>query len=164
MEKQSKSSYVVVLPSTNEDPEEFVFIEEDDDLSHWEFIHSSDSDAADDNSCVPPPPFPDLRFTSPRIIPIPEMIPDGDDHVPYDEAYTGDQEEEEEEEEEDEDEDELDDELIPRGVSGKLGRQRMRKIGKRGFAKMNNSKRSAMLYVKPGCVHGKHGLGLKHCF
>ncbi|GMI70271.1 hypothetical protein HRI_000696400 [Hibiscus trionum] len=63
MEKQSKS-YVVVLPTMKEDPEEFVFIEEgDDDLSHWEFIHSSDSDGpdsddGDDNkSCASPLPL-----------------------------------------------------------------------------------------------------------
>ncbi|KAB5561366.1 hypothetical protein DKX38_006323 [Salix brachista] len=55
----------------------------------------------------------------------------------------------------------LDDELVPWNVSGKLGRQRIRKLGKRIFPKMSNSKRSPFLHVKPGCVHGKHGLGLK---
>ncbi|KAL4352554.1 hypothetical protein GQ457_06G002100 [Hibiscus cannabinus] len=151
MEKQSKA-YVVVLPTMSEDPEEFVFIEEDDDddLCHWEFIHSSDSggsdsDAGDVNVNVKP-----LVLSSPRDIAIPEMISVGDDHGPY----TCDLD----------DDDDLDDELIPRGLSGKVGRQRMRKVGKRGFAKMNNSKRSPFLYVKPGCVHGKHGLGLKHSF
>lgn len=58
----------------------------------------------------------------------------------------------------------LDDELVPWSVSGKLGRQRMRKLGKRACAKMNYSKKSPYLYKKPGCVHGKHGLGLKHNF
>lgn len=76
-------------------------------------------------------------------------------------------EDEEEEEEEDGDEDEdgydLDDELVPRSVRDKFGRQRIRKLGKRGFARMYNSKRSPYLFMKPGCVHGKHGLGLKHC-
>lgn len=76
----------------------------------------------------------------------------------------------EEEDDEDEDENEefdgydLDDELVPRSLSGKLGRQRMRKLGKRAFSKMNTSKRSPYLYVKPGCVHGKHGLGMKHSY
>ncbi|XP_028767907.1 uncharacterized protein LOC114725547 isoform X2 [Neltuma alba] len=56
----------------------------------------------------------------------------------------------------------LDDELVPWSVNTKFGRQRMRKLGKRAFSKMNNSKRSPYLYVRPGCVRGKHGLGLKH--
>ncbi|KAH0977269.1 hypothetical protein GBA52_026988 [Prunus armeniaca] len=56
----------------------------------------------------------------------------------------------------------LDDELVPWSVGDKFGRQRMRKLGKRTFPKMNNSKRSPYLLVRPGCVRGKHGLGLKH--
>ncbi|KAJ4716587.1 FK506-binding protein 3-like [Melia azedarach] len=60
--------------------------------------------------------------------------------------------------------DDLDDELVPWSVSGKLGRQRMRKLGKRACAKMNYSKKSPFLYMKPGAVHGKHGLGMKHSF
>ncbi|XP_054787532.1 uncharacterized protein LOC129293544 [Prosopis cineraria] len=56
----------------------------------------------------------------------------------------------------------LDDELVPWSVNAKFGRQRMRKLGKRAFSKMNNSKRSPYLFVRPGCVRGKHGLGLKH--
>jgi hypothetical protein len=69
-----------------------------------------------------------------------------------------------EEEDDDDEEDDgygLNDELVPWNVSGKLGRQRMRKLGKRIFPKMSSSKRSPFLHVKPGCVHGKHGLGLK---
>ncbi|KAF7841023.1 protein PFC0760c [Senna tora] len=46
----------------------------------------------------------------------------------------------------------------------KFERQRMRKLGKRGFAKMQSAKRSPYLSMKPGCVHGKHGMGLKHNF
>lgn len=56
----------------------------------------------------------------------------------------------------------LDDELVPWSVNAKFGRQRMRKLGKRAFSKMNNSKRSPYLFVRPGCVRGKHGMGLKH--
>lgn len=56
----------------------------------------------------------------------------------------------------------LDDELVPWSVSSKFERQRMRKLGKRSFSKMHSSKRSPYLFVRPGCVHGKHGLGLKH--
>ncbi|KAK8561251.1 hypothetical protein V6N13_149578 [Hibiscus sabdariffa] len=155
MEKQSKA-YVVVLPTMSEDPEEFVFIEEDDDdLCRWEFIHSSDSGGSDADADAGDVNVKPLVLSSPRDIAIPEMISVGDDHGPY----TCDRDDDD-----DGDDDDLDDELIPRGLSGKVGRQRMRKLGKRAFAKMNNSKRSPFLYVKPGCVHGKHGLGLKHSF
>ncbi|GAB4853852.1 hypothetical protein Ancab_018061 [Ancistrocladus abbreviatus] len=55
----------------------------------------------------------------------------------------------------------LDDELVPWEVADRLGRQRLRKLGKRAFAKMTKSKKMAHIYIKPGCVRGKHGLGLK---
>ncbi|XP_027355919.1 histone chaperone RTT106-like [Abrus precatorius] len=58
----------------------------------------------------------------------------------------------------------LDDELVPWNVSDKFERQRMRKLGKRAFSKMHNSKRCPYLFVRPGCVRGKHGLGLKHSY
>ncbi|KAL5055542.1 hypothetical protein RYX36_036224 [Vicia faba] len=64
----------------------------------------------------------------------------------------------------DDEDDDLDDELVPWDIGNKLGRQRMRKLGKRVSSKMNNSKRSPYLSVSPGCVRGKHGMGLKHCF
>ncbi|MFS8012580.1 hypothetical protein Hanom_Chr14g01322551 [Helianthus anomalus] len=60
------------------------------------------------------------------------------------------------------DEDVLDDELVPRWLNNKFERQRMRKLGKRAYPKMKKSKRLAFMYNKPGCVHGKHGLGMKH--
>jgi len=55
----------------------------------------------------------------------------------------------------------VDDELVPWEVKDRFGRQRMRKLGKRAFAKMTKSKKSAYIYTRPGCVRGKHGLGLK---
>ncbi|KAK9987978.1 hypothetical protein SO802_028217 [Lithocarpus litseifolius] len=70
--------------------------------------------------------------------------------------------EEENDDDEDDGEDDFDDELVPWDVSGKFGRQRMRKLGKRAFPKMYNSKRSPYLFVRPGCVRGKHGMGMKH--
>ncbi|KAI3441273.1 uncharacterized protein J3R85_002543 [Psidium guajava] len=79
-----------------------------------------------------------------------------DDHDDYQD------DDEEEEIDDDDDDDGLDDELVPRHLSGKFGRQRIRKLGKRACSKMNYSKRSPHLFVKPGCLHGKHGLGLKH--
>ncbi|KAK7312310.1 hypothetical protein VNO77_36080 [Canavalia gladiata] len=78
---------------------------------------------------------------------------DGDDN---------DNDNDEDEDQDEDDDDGLDDELVPWNVGNKFGRQRMRKLGKRAFSKMHNSKRSPHLFVSPGCVRGKHGLGLKH--
>ncbi|KAB2088066.1 hypothetical protein ES319_A04G149500v1 [Gossypium barbadense] len=104
-----------------------------------------------------PFPFPPLTEVK-KFIPFPAPIQDNDDHDP---SHDG------SDDQDDVDDDygcDLDDELVPKALSGKFGRQRMRKLGKRAFAKMNTSKKSPYLYVRPGCVHGKHGLGLKHSF
>lgn len=58
----------------------------------------------------------------------------------------------------------LDDELVPWGLSDKFGRQRIRKLGKRAGPKVNKAKRLAYRYNRPGCVHGKHGFGVQHCY
>ncbi|CAH2076801.1 unnamed protein product [Thlaspi arvense] len=50
----------------------------------------------------------------------------------------------------------LEEELVPRSVCKKLGRQRMRKLGKRAIAKT-----SPYSHLKHGCVRGKYGLGMK---
>lgn len=54
----------------------------------------------------------------------------------------------------------LDDELVPRSVNKKLGRQRMRKLGKRAIAKVYASKMTPYAHMKFGCVRGKHGLSV----
>ncbi|KAL2490670.1 Uncharacterized protein Adt_26298 [Abeliophyllum distichum] len=69
----------------------------------------------------------------------------------------------------DEDEDEnggsgLDDELVPLKLKDRFGKQRIRKIGKRGGSRVNKSKKVSYYYNRPGCVYGKHGLGVQHCF
>ncbi|KAK1423906.1 hypothetical protein QVD17_19216 [Tagetes erecta] len=69
---------------------------------------------------------------------------------PYEEGY-----------EEEEDDLDLDDELVPKWLNNKFERQRMRKLGKKVYPKMKKSKRLVNQYNKPGCVHGKHGLGMK---
>ncbi|KAJ9561037.1 hypothetical protein OSB04_006197 [Centaurea solstitialis] len=87
-------------------------------------------------------------------------IDGGDDH-PHEE----DEDEADSEENYDDDDDDasdLDDELVPKWLNNKFERQRMRKLGKREYPKMKKSKRMAYQYNRPGCVHGKHGLGLKH--
>ncbi|EOA17425.1 hypothetical protein CARUB_v10005729mg [Capsella rubella] len=55
----------------------------------------------------------------------------------------------------------LDEELVPRSVNKKLGRQRMRKLGKRAIAKAYASKMTPYSHLKYGGVRGKHGLGMK---
>ncbi|KAL7593621.1 nucleosome assembly protein 1;2 [Lactuca sativa] len=76
--------------------------------------------------------------------------------------YEEDADESEEEIDDDDDHDDLDDELVPKYLNNKFERQRMRKLGKRAYPKMKKSKRVANQFNKPGCVRGKHGLGLKH--
>lgn len=80
----------------------------------------------------------------------------------YDHDDVDDDGEDEDDNDEDDDGYGLDDELVPWNVSNKFERQRMRKLGKRAFSRMQNSKKSPYLFVRPGCVRGKHGLGLKH--
>ncbi|XP_021738388.1 uncharacterized protein LOC110704882 [Chenopodium quinoa] len=55
----------------------------------------------------------------------------------------------------------MDDELVPWEVKDRFVRQRMIKSGKNSFGKMAKSKKSARVFTRPGCVRGKHGLGLK---
>ncbi|XP_050365389.1 uncharacterized protein LOC126783893 [Argentina anserina] len=153
---------------------EFVQFDQDSDLeSLWEFIDISDADSATDHSDVTiattpiaSPATDPTRAQTPRrqtrlvrVLDLPFQTPlrcGLDDNV---DDVSG-----EEEEEEEEDGYGLDDELVPWSVSEKLGRERMRKLGKRTFAKMQSSKRSSLLVVRPGCVRGKHGLGLKHIY
>ncbi|KAM1030610.1 hypothetical protein ACFX13_035213 [Malus domestica] len=120
---------------------------------------------------VPPPvadPIPAHRHRRPRLVRFVDvglnlkLHSDWDDSGNEDEGHG--EEEEEEEEEEDDDGYGLDDELVPLSVSDKLGRQRMRKLGKRMLPKMNKSKRSPYMVARAGCIRGKHGLGLKHIY
>ncbi|KAH7517763.1 hypothetical protein FEM48_Zijuj09G0098900 [Ziziphus jujuba var. spinosa] len=162
--------------------------EHDQGLSRWEFIDASDADSDSEEdrhlfeeeeeedrvhhddeangslSCRPsiPLPIPNGHDRIQRRVGVHHLLPLVDLKSPDD--YDDDANEEEEEDDEDDSDDgyDLDDELVPWSVSNKFGRQRMRKLGKRAFPKMNNSKRSPYLFVRPGCVRGKHGLGLKH--
>lgn len=80
----------------------------------------------------------------------------------YDEDENEDESEVEDDDDDDDEDLDLDDELVPKWLSNKFERQRMRKLGKRAYPKMKKSKRLVNQYNRPGCVHGKHGLGLKH--
>ncbi|KAJ6671424.1 VID27-LIKE PROTEIN [Salix viminalis] len=132
--RSRKTSQEIVAQDTQQDQDVVFHVN-----SH---LHE-DYDDDDDNCCVY------------RMMPV--LFPAA--RVQYEDGI-----EDVDDEEEDDDDDDgygLNGELVPWNVSGKLGRQRMRKLGKRIFPKMSSSKRSPFLHVKPGCVNGKHGLGLK---
>lgn len=167
--------------------EKVVVVEEEEHalgLSLWEFIDASDADSEEDRhffeeeepeedrvhddeangslSCLSsvPLPIPNGHDRIEGRIDIHHLFPLVDLKSPDD--YEDDDDEDEDDDDIGDDEYDLNDELVPWSVSGKFGRQRMRKLGKRAFPKMNNSKRSPYLFVRPGCVRGKHCLGLKH--
>ncbi|KAJ0011426.1 hypothetical protein Pint_34777 [Pistacia integerrima] len=138
-------------------------LEESNDLSYWEFVNPSDADSDDieiDNLSLDS--FQNGLFVSwHSLLSSSRSTPEENqtekshlDVIDRDQLVGAD----------DDGGDDVDDELVPWSVSGKLGRQRMRKLGKRAFAKMHHSKKTPFLYMKPGCVHGKHGLGMKHSF
>ncbi|KAJ8767228.1 hypothetical protein K2173_013625 [Erythroxylum novogranatense] len=157
------------------------------DVNYWEFVNQSDADSDNESLVSVEDGFVALyrvrtRTTTPSVK-SPEMNEetgsprtthsgdDGDDHRHHEQDDVGPivvfglddgfGEQEDEEEEEDGYGYGLDDELVPLSVRGKFGKQRMRKLGKRVFAKMIHSKRNPHLFVKPGCVRGKYGLGMK---
>ncbi|KAG6572059.1 hypothetical protein SDJN03_28787, partial [Cucurbita argyrosperma subsp. sororia] len=170
---------------------EYEFVEDVERLSNWEFLNASDADSEMDgnggekegkNCCVVARIPEDLREMISPVVVVPISLA-AEDRIfdPLEDVYFlqnhaedgfaygyNDAEEDETDKDDDDDDDEdeldLDDELVPWSVSDKLGRQRMRKLGKRGFTRMYNSKRSPFLFTKPGCVRGKHGLGLKHSY
>ncbi|XP_073128282.1 uncharacterized protein [Henckelia pumila] len=62
------------------------------------------------------------------------------------------------------DDDDVDDELIPWKLKDRFGKQRIRKMGKRGGPKVSTSKRLPHYHNRPGCLYGKHGLGVQHYY
>ncbi|XP_011088460.1 uncharacterized protein LOC105169683 [Sesamum indicum] len=60
--------------------------------------------------------------------------------------------------------DDVDDELVPWKLKDRFGKQRIRKMGKRGGPKPNKSKRLPYYHNRPGCLYGKHGFGVQHSF
>ncbi|OIW05670.1 hypothetical protein TanjilG_23456 [Lupinus angustifolius] len=147
----------------------------DDSLFQWELVNVVDAeeDEESDNSIEdgfgswnsPGSSLKDAPIQDIRHI----LLHPDDDHVSRvevkDHHHPHDDDEVHDDDDGDDDgDDDLDDELIPWDVSNKMGRDRMRKLGKREFPKMHNSKRSPYLFFSRGCVRGKHGLGLKHNF
>ncbi|MED6209956.1 hypothetical protein PIB30_059606 [Stylosanthes scabra] len=158
----------------------------EDTLSQWELVDLLDAEEeweepCDDGNMVDGGfNFSDSSSISyPNVNPIEEMgnfIPDLVAHVEdrdapdhdegcHDDKYYDDEGDGDNDEDDDDDDGyDLDDELVPWNVGNRFERQRMRKLGKRACSKMNNSKRNPYLYTRPGCVRGKHGLGLKHTY
>ena len=145
--------------------------EVDLELSNWEFVCPSDADSEESNKaqqCEEIDEEDENGDNGSGFSPLGDPIEAHDVH--FDDYGYGDDYDEEDGDDRDngfDDDDDglygLNDELVPWSVSDKFGgRQRMRKLGKRGFTKMFNSKRSPYLFVRPGVVRGKHGLGLKH--
>ncbi|XP_022897527.1 uncharacterized protein LOC111411207 [Olea europaea var. sylvestris] len=146
-----------------------------DDLSSWEFVSPSQSDDEEElysfddvaYSAVeseqegptldPHPPSHDdtIFMESLSVSPPPLTL-----HVDFThQVYHDDSEYDDENEGSG-----LDDELVPLKLKNRFGKQRIRKIGKRGGTRINKSKKVSYYYNRPGCVYGKHGLGVQLCF
>ncbi|KAL3383035.1 hypothetical protein AABB24_002499, partial [Solanum stoloniferum] len=180
----SKSATMVVRSESEIDAHDLF-----DELSSWEFVNPSDDEQEDsysftdqtdddvelmlkeDDPCEIGSPSSDISMKSEAESGSPSPVqtidalvvcPVGFNH--HDTSRDDDQEEDDEEEEEEEEEDydyDLDDELVPNWLSDKLGRQRIRKLGKRACSKMNKSRKAPYVFNRPGCVHGKHGFGMR---
>ncbi|CAL5329029.1 unnamed protein product [Camellia sinensis] len=167
------SSWELINQSDDEN-EDYSFDDDDDDDDDLYVLESLSSDFSTQS---PPPDLIDHTIDHVREDFIVKHVSidqqyeqDFTKHVSIDQRYeyndyennnNNDDDNDDEEEEEEEDYD-LDDELVPKSVSDRFGRQRMRKLGKRAYPKMNKSKRLPYYYSRPGCVHGKHGLGLQN--
>ncbi|CAI9769073.1 unnamed protein product [Fraxinus pennsylvanica] len=153
------------------DPEN---IDSIDDLSSWEFVSPSQSDdeeiysfnddaysAAESEqeaaALEPHPPSHDdvISMESLSVSPTPLTLDVGFTH----QVYHDDSEYDDEIEGSG-----LDDELVPLKLKDRFGKQRITKIGRRGGSRVNKSKKVSYYYNRPGCVYGKHGLGVQHCF
>ncbi|KNA04485.1 hypothetical protein SOVF_199280 [Spinacia oleracea] len=81
-------------------------------------------------------------------------------HGHFQQHDDGHQQQDDDGHDDDDNNDDIDDELVPWEVKDRFARQRIRKSGKNTFGKMMKSKKSAHVFTRPGCVRGKHGLGL----
>ncbi|KAL1324211.1 hypothetical protein HN51_034379 [Arachis hypogaea] len=181
MENQSSSSFSSLMETQFLILDQVRFLDVNEDtLSQWELVDLFDveeewGEQCDDGNIVDDGfNYADSSPISyPNVDPIEgigNFIPRRD-VVDHDHGHRDNNDDDEEvecvDDEDDDDDDDgydLDDELVPWNVGNRFERQRMRKLGKRACSKMNNSKRNPYLYTRPGCVRGKHGLGLKHTY
>ncbi|KAK9920639.1 hypothetical protein M0R45_029188 [Rubus argutus] len=137
---------------------EFLEFEESDQelvgLSHCEYIDASDGIGFD--WLFVTDSISHIRRHHNRLVRVLDLT--FETHLNYEclPGHDDDDDDDDDDEGEDDDGYGLDDELVPWSVSDKFGRQRMRKLG--------NRKRSPHLIARPGCVRGKHGLGVKHIY
>ncbi|KAL0334689.1 UNVERIFIED_CONTAM: hypothetical protein Sradi_4680800 [Sesamum radiatum] len=148
----------------------------DDDLSTWEFVDASISDdediysfdgddgisEGDDATEEEPESKPSLSVSPPMTFPV-EMT---SNHV-YHEGREGSDDDDDDSGDDDARDvyhDDVDDELVPWKLKDRFGKQRIRKMGKRGGPKPNKSKRQPYYHNRPGCLYGKHGFGVQHSF
>ena len=75
-------------------------------------------------------------------------------------THTHDDDDDDDDDGHDDDVSDMDDDLIPWDVKDLLVKQRVRKSGKNSFRRLAKAKKSALVFTRPGCVRGKHGLGL----
>ncbi|KAL2460091.1 Uncharacterized protein Adt_43511 [Abeliophyllum distichum] len=141
------SSWEFVDPSLSEDDEDLYSFtdEEDDDVIEDELTSKNGKEEEEVGSESPP----DVISVESLSVSPPQLTLTVD--VCYD-----DQEEEVDDEDDDDEDDEdgfgLDDELVPWMLKDRFGRQRIRKMGKRGGSRVNKSKRGPYFYNRPGCV------------
>ncbi|KAL1362234.1 hypothetical protein AAHE18_03G065100 [Arachis hypogaea] len=156
MENQSSSSFSSLMEMQFLILDQVRFLDVNEDtLSQWELVDLFDVEEEWEEQC-------DNGIGN--FIPRRDVV--DHDHGHHDNNNDDDEVEgvDDEDDEDDDDGYDLDDELVPWNVGNRFERQRMRKLGKRACSKMNNSKRNPYLYTRPGCVRGKHGLGLKHTY
>ncbi|KAL0365565.1 UNVERIFIED_CONTAM: hypothetical protein Sangu_0654100 [Sesamum angustifolium] len=148
----------------------------DDDLSTWEFVDASLSDDEDIYSFDGDDGISevdDATEEEPESKPV--QVEDEDAGEPRDFASPDGRVSDDDDDDDDDDDsgdddardvyhDDVDDELVPWKLKDRFGKQRIRKMGKRGGPKPYKSKRLPYYHNRPGCLYGKHGFGVQHSF
>ncbi|GFY94975.1 hypothetical protein Acr_10g0003600 [Actinidia rufa] len=149
------SSWEIIDQSDDED---FSFDDDDGDLYLLESLSSDLSDRSSPHDLIDQITNHENDVRDVEDVSIDENCGYGDYNVDYDVENGFDVDDDDEEEEEDYEYD-VDDELVPRSVSDRFGGQRLRKLGKRAFPKMNSPRKLPCYYYnRPGGVHVKRGL------
>lgn len=163
------STWEFVNASLSDDEDMYSFdgdddISEGDDVTEEELeskpVHGEDEDAREPRDLETPDDIMSIQCLSvspPMTLPV-EMTRN---HVYHDDEDGFDDDDDDVRDVYDDD---VDDELVPWKLKDRFGKQRIRKMGKRGGPKLNKSKRLPYYYNRPGCLYGKHGFGVQHSF